>query len=592
MAAAITQGALALAALSTAASAQSLPKPNSASYVSRLWSDSPAEDFNGSFLIGNGRLGAVLAGGTSTDSIIINEDSFWSGGPLNRVNPDAASHMPDIQQLIRDGDVVDAADLASYTYFGTPYSTRHYDFLGRLTLTMDDDVSGNVGNYERWLDIADSTAGVYYTANGTTYQREFIASEPAGVIAMRMLSDSPSSWHLHLDRGDSLNRWEDYSDKVGDDTIVMGGASGGTDPLAFSAGVRVVCSDGKVSTLGDTVFCKNATEGWIFFQSWTSYRKSDPREAVVSDLQSVSQSYEELRVAHISDYQAFFNRTTLSLGDSTDMQKEGTTVERFQGLNDTFDPELAALYFQFGRYMFISTSRNGTLPPNLQGIWSDDFDPQWGSKYTININLEMNYWPSLITGLADLNSPLYGLISRMHERGTAVAKTMYNASGAVAHHNTDIWADCAPQDSYPPSTVFPSGLAWLTTHLMEDYLFTGNSELLASHLVILKDVLRFYLSFMTEGPNGWLVTNPSSSPEHEYYLPNSTDTAAITMGPTIDNSLIWELVGQTLEAMQVLGDEDGAFAQEIRTMRDRLPPIQFNSYGGVQEWIYDYKDVR
>jgi alpha-L-fucosidase 2 len=224
------------------------------------------------------------------------------------------------------------------------------------------------------------------------------------------------------------------------------------------------------------------------------------------------------------------------------------------------------------------------------GIWNSDFDPMWGSKYTININLEMNYWPSLVTNLQDLNSPLYDLIDQMRINGTEVARTMYNCSGAVAHHNTDLWADCAPQDNYFSSTYYSGGLAWLSTHLMQDYLYTGNSSFLAAHYDVLRDVMLFYLDFMTEGPHGWKVTNPSISPENVYYLPNTTIQEAITMGPTIDISLIWELIGYTLEAMEVLGTDDASFKQQLLTLRGQLPPIQISYFGGVQEWIYDYKE--
>lgn len=359
----------------------------------------------------------------------------------------------------------------------------------------------------------------------------------------------------------------------------------------FAAGAKIVAADGKVSTLGDYVFCKNSTEAWVYFQAWTSFRREDPKSAVLEDLAATTDTYDDVRAAHVADYQSYFNRASLDLGASTIAQRKMTTNERVKALSKkTFDPELAALYFQFGRYLLIATSRAGTLPTNLQGIWNSDFDPEWGSKYTININLEMNYWPSLATNLADLSAPLYDFIDQMHKSGTEVARSMYNCSGAVAHHNTDIWADCAPQDNYLSSTFWPSGLAWLSTHIMQDYLYTGNTTFLQAHFDVLTDVLQFYLDFMTEGPNGWRVTNPSISPENLYYLPNSTEEQAITMGPTCDNSIIWELIGYTLEAMDILGEEDVSFAQELKTLRSQLPPIQISYFGGVQEWIYDYKE--
>lgn len=579
----------------TAVASQSLPKPSSASFPSRIWQSSPATNWNDSFLIGNGRLGAVVGGSVASEVLHVNEDSLWSGGPLERVNPDASTQMPTMQTEVRNGDIGDAATLASYAYQGTPVSAQHYDPLGDLTLTMGDP-STKTSYYERWLDLADGTTGVYYTVGNTTYQRELLGSQPAGVIAMRIVSNSPGavSFTLHLDRGEGLNRWEDYSQKYGSDTIIMGGASGGLSPVGFVAGAKIVAPGGTVSTLGDYVFCKNATEAWVYFSSWTTYRKQDPKEAVLADLAAAGeQSYADIRAAHVVDYQTYFNRTSLNLGTSTAAQKNQTTLQRMTNLaNGSFDPEIASLYFQFGRYMLISTSRAGTLPPNLQGIWNSDLDPEWGSKYTININLEMNYWPLLVTNLAELGSPLYDfLINMMLPNGTNVAQRMYNASGAVAHHNSDAWGDCAPQDNYFDSTFWPGGLAWLTTHVMQDYLYTGNTTLLRSSWPLMRSVLQFYLTFMTDGPNGWKVTNPSLSPENNYYLPNSTIQEAITMGPTVDNSLVWELIGYALESMNILGEEDEQFAEQLTTLRAQLPPIRVNYFGGVQEWIYDYKEV-
>ncbi|RYP79360.1 hypothetical protein DL770_006704 [Monosporascus sp. CRB-9-2] len=496
-----------------------LPPPNSASVSSRLWNSAPGISFNDSFLTGNGCSGAAIRGDAALEYMWVNEDSLWSGGPLDRVNPDGLN-------------------------FGTPVSTRHYDFLGDLQIAMNHNTS--VANYERWLDLADGTAGVYYTVGDVTYKREYMASNPEGVIAIRILSDSPGavSFHLHLQRGLSLNRWEDYSQKVGDDAITIGGGSGGIQSIQFAAGARVVAPTGKVRTLGDYVICDGADETWIYFSAGTTFRKPDPRRAVLEALNAAGlQSYDSIRVAHITDYQDLASRVTLSLGKSTIQQKAINTSSRVVNFATDFDPELAVLYFQFGRYLLIASSRENTLPPNLQGIWSVDFDPQWGSKNTININT----------------------------RKTA-ARRMYGAGGSVGYHNTDMWGDTAPQDNYAASTIWPSGLAWLATHIYEHHLFTGDVTMLAEKYPILVDAATFFLDFMTDY-KGW-------------------KTAAITIGPTMDNSLIWTLFGIVLEAQEILGIETSELTDRLKRTRGQLPPLRVSpSHGGIMEWIEDYNET-
>lgn len=563
-----------------------LPVATAAS-TSRLWLDSPASNWNNSFVIGNGRLGAVIPGAVDQDPVHVNEDSLWSEGPLNRVNLDAATNIPIIQNYIQDGDIQDAATLVSYAYQGTPVSMQHYDLLGDLTLNMDSG-SESLENYQRWLNIADATTGVSYQSGDTTFTREFFASEPAGMVIAKLEADVEGdlSFHLHLDRGTGLNRWEDSSEPVGGDTIVMSGASGGKEPIGFSAGAKIASTEGDILTLGDHVFCRNATSAIVFFPSWTTHRKLNPRAAVVEELAAADGIvYETIHKTHVDDYQALFNRTSLDLGVSTSPQRNQPTDARLTNLTSAFDPEIVAMYFDFGRYLLIATSRLGALPPNLQGIWNSDFHPQWGSKYTININLEMNYWPSLITNLIDLTTPLQELINRMQTNGTEVARQMFNASGAMAHHNTDIWADCAPQDNYFSSTFWPSGLGWLAIQLLDQYHFTGNKTYLRENYPVLQDAMRFYLDFMTECPNGWRVTNPSISPEHAYYLPNLTVEQAITMGPTIDNSIVWELADIVLDAAAELKEEDGEFIENVEELRSQLPPLRVSYFGGIQEWI-------
>jgi alpha-L-fucosidase 2 len=359
----------------------------------------PGKLYNDSYLIGNGRIGAAISGSMSaslpggpvTEIIPINEDSYWSGGPLYRVNPDAAATVGNMRSLVAQDRVPEAAQLGAFGYAGTPISTRHYEALGDIELQQNHTAGWT--KYNRWLDVSDATAGVSYVHENVRYQREYIASNPDGVIAISLSANVSASisFNVHLRKGKcgSLNRWEDYSTRVGQDTIVIGGGRAGETGIEFSTGVKVVATGGRVYTLGDYVICERAENATIYLAAWTTVRKSDPKAAVLADLAQVAKSsYTDVRQRHIKDYQSYAQRFSLSLGTSTPAQRNMTTKQRFATMNSSgvFDPELASLYVSFGRYLLIASSREGTLPSNLQGIWSNDLDPMWGSKYTININ--------------------------------------------------------------------------------------------------------------------------------------------------------------------------------------------------------------
>lgn len=371
--------------------AQSVVPPDSASIPSRLWSNTKPTYYNDTYLIGNGRIGAAVYCYAQSETLTVNEDSFWDAGPMSRVNPDALSNMPAMQSYIQNSDPVNAYYLASLAYAGTPQSCRNYGWMGMVTIAMN--TSSTANNYERYLDLNGSTAGLYYVNGETAYFREYIASNPANVLAVRIASNASNavSFTVHLDRGwnTESNRYQDYSGHVGSDTIIMGGKAEGVSGVTWAEGARAVAVGGTVEAIGDFIVVRNATEAWIYIQIWTSYRQADPKAAVLSDLAAISQTYPEIRADHVADYQSYANRVELNFGNSTAAQRSMTTAKRMQTISNTsvFDPDIIALYFQMGRYLFISSSRNGTLPPNLQGIWNADEDPAWGSKYTVNINL-------------------------------------------------------------------------------------------------------------------------------------------------------------------------------------------------------------
>ena len=362
---------------------QTVTPPNSASHPSRLWQTSAGTQWNDCFLIGNGRLGLSIPGGAKNDSIWLNEDSFWNGMLQSRINPNALKTLPTIRSDIVNGNFAAAQTLATADYDGVPNSARNYNSLGQMDLVMAH--AAAVGNYERWLDISDASSGVYYTVGNVSYSREYIASNPANITAIRITASQAGAVSFSI----SLRRLTTVSTTSGNDTIIMTGDSGGNDPMKYAVGARVVASGGTVSVSGSQVKCTNADEAWIYITSWTNFRQSDQRGKVLSDLQAITQSYTQIRTAHIKDYQEIYQRSTFSFGSSSSSQKSKSTSDRIKAMSQTYDPELALLFMQFGRYLLIASSRTGTLPANLQGIWNPDGKPMWGSRFTININLRM-----------------------------------------------------------------------------------------------------------------------------------------------------------------------------------------------------------
>ena len=360
---------------------QSINPPNSASNPFRLWQTTAGVQWNDCFLIGNGRLGASIPGGAKNDSIWLNEDSFWNGMLQSRINPNALKTMPSIRSNLLSGNFATAQSLSTANYDGMPNSARNYNSIGQLDLVMAHETT--VANYERWLDVEDATSGVYYTVAGVTYSREYFASNPENIIAIHIAANRANSVSFSI----SLRRGSTVSTGSGSDTIIMTGDSGGNDPMKYAVGAKVVASGGTVSVSGNQVKCTGANEAWIYVTSWTNFRQSDQRNKVLSDLQAIKTPYNDIRTKHVSDYQKLYGRSQFNFGTSSSVQKSKTTSQRIAAMSQTYDPELAVLYLQFGRYLLIASSRKGTLPANLQGIWNPDGKPMWGSRFTININL-------------------------------------------------------------------------------------------------------------------------------------------------------------------------------------------------------------
>jgi alpha-L-fucosidase 2 len=540
--------------------------------------------------VGNGRLGAMVFGGIVHERLQLNEDTLWAGRPYDPVNPDAKDALPEVRRLIADRKYRDAAKLVGANVMSKPLAQMPYQTVGDLALTFPPVES--VENYRRDLDLATATAHVSYVTDGVAFSREVFASAPDQVIVVRLTASRPGQISLEA-RMQTPQRATVEATADGD--LVMRGVNGDgagptadgrpmTGALRFEARVRVLPTGGRRRASGDLQIVRDADAVTLLIAAATSYRTyedvtADPAARVSAALEpALRKSVDTLRDAHVRDYQQLFNRVTIDLGSA----KRVPTDERVLEFGDGSDPGLAALYFQYGRYLLIASSRTGSQPANLQGLWNESMSPPWGSKYTININTQMNYWPALSTNLAETMDPLTAMVSDLSVTGARTAREMYGAGGWVVHHNTDLWRATGPIDG-PQWGMWPTGGAWLTLPLWDRYEYSGDRTYLEHVYPLIKGAAQFFLDTLVEEPSHhWLVTSPSLSPENPH--PFGTSLAA---GPAMDQQILRELFGNAIKAAGVLGvDED--LRQKWRTTRARLAPAQIGSAGQLQEWLDDW----
>ncbi|KAH2311703.1 hypothetical protein KXW18_008474 [Aspergillus fumigatus] len=567
------------------------------------WYTSPAADFASTLPIGNGRLAAAIWGG-AVDNITVNENSIWSGPFQDRVNPNAYEGFTDSRAMLEAGNLSSANDVVLREMVSIPSSPREYHPLGPLKLDFGHEAS-SLHNYTRFLDLGTGVAGVRYHVGDVVYSREYVASHPDGVLAVRLRASKDSALNVvvSLERNRYVESLTAVSSK-GMGTLTLKANSGqNTDPVRFTSQARVVSREGRITTNGTSVVVTGASTVDIFFDTQTSYRYPDETErdsAVKKQLDAaVKLNYPAVKQAATSDYQSLSGRIKLDLGSSGSAGNQPTDIRLTNyKTNPNGDPELVTLMFNFGRHSLIASSRKGSssgLPANLQGIWNQDYSPAWGGKYTVDVNLEMNYWHAQVTNLADTFEPVIDLMDKVLPHGQDVARKMYHCdTGYILHHNTDLWGDAAPVDNGTKWTMWPMGSAWLSMSLMDQYRFTQDKTLLRERIwPLLKSAADFYYCYLFEF-EGYYTSGPSISPENAFRIPEDMTLAGkstgIDLAPTMDNLLLHELflaVIETCKALDITG-EDLANAQKY-IFRIRQP--QIGSYGQILEWRREYQET-
>ena len=542
--------------------------------------------------VGNGRLGAMVFGGVVNERLQLNEDTLWAGGPYNPVNPDAKDALPEVRRLIAAREYAAAATLASEKVMAKPLAQMPYQTVGDLLLTFPGVTT--VGNYRRDLDLATATARVSYTIGDVRFDREVFASAPDQVIVVRLTASQPGRISFDA-RMQTPQRASVEATPDGD--LVMRGTNGdgsGTTAegrliagaLRFELRVHIDATGGSRTASSDAVAVRGADTVTLLIAAATSYTSfdnvtGDPAVRVASTLGRASaKSIDALRAAHVRDYRQLFDRVTFDLGRSPSAALP--TEERIQKYASGGDESLAALYFQYARYLLIASSRPGSQPANLQGIWNESMSPPWGSKYTLNINTEMNYWPALSANLEETMEPLTALVKDLSVTGARTARQMYGAGGWVVHHNTDLWRATAPIDG-PQWGLWPTGGAWLAMALWDRYEYTRDNAYLRTIYPLLKGSAQFFLETLVEEPSHrWLVTSPSLSPENSHPY-----GASLVMGPTMDQQILRDLFQSVTAAARELG-VDHALQAKWTATRGRLAPMRVGSAGQLQEWLEDW----
>lgn len=564
--------------------------------MTRLWYKQPAACWEEALPLGNGRLGAMVYGKTWTEEIQLNEESMWYGAKVDRNNPDALKNLPKIRELLRGGHIQQAERLMKYALSGTPNSEHPYQSLGNIMFnfavpdSMKDMVKDkDIIDYTRTLSLDNACATTTFTWKDVIWTREVFVSHPDDCMVIHFTASKKRtiSFDVRLVR----ERFYDGIKKVGNDGICLYGnlGKGGAD---FALQLTMKAEGGSTDVIGEHIVVENADEVTLFFTANTTFHTSDVEAWNAETInKAMNFSYEELKYRHVKDYQSLAGRVELKLVTDEEYEsadKEPTDVRMQSIAEGKEDVAMMQTYFQFGRYLLISCSRPGTLPATLQGIWNHQMRPAWDSKYTININTEMNYWPAENCNLSECHLPLFDLIKKMVPNGERTAKVMYNCRGFVAHHNTDIWGDTAVQDHWIPGSYWVMGAAWLCTHQWTHYIYTKDIEFLRESFPIMRKAALFFLDFLIED-DGYLKTCPSVSPENSYILP-SGEKGANGVGVTMDNQILRDLFTQCIKAAEVLGVDDELNAKIKETLL-RIAPTKIGSYGQIMEWEKDYKEA-
>lgn len=572
-----------------------------------LWYRRPADDFLAALPLGNGRLGAMTYGGVHTERIELNADTLWSGGPGPRDRAGAAGHLPALRAaVLRDGDYA-RADATAAAHLQGP-DTEAYQPLAALLLTSPPGSASEVADYRRELDLDQGVHTVSFTAAGVRYRRESFVSAPAGVLALRLTADTPGALSFRVSLSTPHPEARSTVEPDGGGLAIQGRApvhlpSGpeesatyrADEGTGFASALRVRTVNGQVTAGADTIDVTDADEAVLLVSVGTGYRgwrqRPDGAEAALTEARrwlddAEGQDFEKLRAAHLADHQRLFRTAALRLHGPA-AASELPTDERLAAANaGAEDPGLAALLFAYGRYLLLASSRPGTQPANLQGIWNNDVTPPWNSDWTSNINLQMNYWPAETTGLAECHEPLFDLVTDLAEAGRATARTYYDAQGWCCHHNVDLWRATNPVGGDPVWANWPMAGPWLAAHLWDHHLFHGDRAFLADRAYpVMREAARFLTHLLVEDPDGTLVTCPSTSPEHHFRLGDGT-LAAVAAGCTMDYWLTAELLDTTVAAARELG-VDHDFAAELSLLRARLRRPGVGTDGRLLEWWDD-----
>lgn len=567
----------------------------------------PAEEWSDAIPMGNGRLGAMVYGHTAIDRMQLNDDSLWYGGFIDRNNRSTLHQLANVRAKIMAGEIEDAEDLLSRYFVGAPNTMRHYETLGEVDIALNQKTPFTMGwlpnslgaeEYCSELDLMRGIHTVTHIQEGVRYTREMFCSYPHQVFCLRLSCDRLGAVNLNV----QLDRCA-FGDKKALDSrrpgvMIRGDAWGGmlldenhtldartlvskghAAETGFACAVRMV-TDGEQEDPYTQMATRNATTVCLFIASSTTNRMQDCTGDALNRVSAAETfGFEALKREHIADFEEKMRRCTLDLGSPSAVSLDCRLQEARNGKKDN---NLVALYFMFGRYLLLSSGRENSAALNLQGVWCKDFIPAWDCKYTVNINEQMNYWPSEVCNLSETHQSLFWLLRRMEERGRDTARIMYGCRGSVCHHNTDFYGDCAPQDSYMAATSWVMGGAWLSLHLWEHYQYTGDLDFLREWYPVLHSFALFFLDFLVDDGTGKLVTCPSLSPENRYILPDGLDTP-ICAGPTMDNQILRALFNVCIQSDELLGLNDPSTPSFLAAQK-RLPENKIGSKGQLLEW--------